>query len=235
MSVEWGGGGWLFGRLSCRLSPPLQDGTVLHGRRRGGPGLTHALPCGRGLVAARAPTAPRRYNGRWGVRPFRGRLPLCFGGGMPLCSRSTGRSGRQNAATRRNMRRGEWVTVQGPVKKQQPDGMSHGGGGGCRCVDDTDALAKERGCKPLPRGCARTFHVMCPPHPPSPSPPLPGAQQKPGHGAVEPAEDNPLGPPAQRPDPSMPPACQPHKTHALLQPAPGTSPCGCVTDSTGSL
>ena len=44
-------------------------------------------------------------------------------------SRSTGRSGRQNAATRRNMRR-ERVTVQGPVKKQQPDGMSHRGGGG---------------------------------------------------------------------------------------------------------
>ena len=45
-------------------------------------------------------------------------------------SKSTGRSGRQNAATRRNMRRGERVTVQGPVKKQQPDGMSHGGGAG---------------------------------------------------------------------------------------------------------
>ena len=45
-------------------------------------------------------------------------------------SRSTGRSGRQNAATRRNMRREERVTVQGPVKKQQRDGMSHRGGGG---------------------------------------------------------------------------------------------------------
>ena len=43
-------------------------------------------------------------------------------------SRSTGRSGRQNAATQRNMRRGDRVTVQGPVKEQQPDGMSHGGG-----------------------------------------------------------------------------------------------------------
>ena len=42
-------------------------------------------------------------------------------------SRSTGRSGRQNAATRRNMRRGERVTVRGLVKKQQPDGMSHTG------------------------------------------------------------------------------------------------------------
>ena len=42
-------------------------------------------------------------------------------------SRSTGRSGRQNAATRRNMRREERPTVQGPVKEQQPDGMSHRG------------------------------------------------------------------------------------------------------------
>ena len=42
-------------------------------------------------------------------------------------SRSTGHSGRQKAATRRNMRREERVTVQGPVTKQQPDGMSHRG------------------------------------------------------------------------------------------------------------
>ena len=45
-------------------------------------------------------------------------------------SGSTGRSGRQNAATRRNMRREDRVTVLGPAKEQQPDGMSHGGGGG---------------------------------------------------------------------------------------------------------
>ena len=45
-------------------------------------------------------------------------------------SKSSGRSGRQNAATRRNMRREERVTVQGPVKEQQSDGMSHRGGGG---------------------------------------------------------------------------------------------------------
>ena len=44
-------------------------------------------------------------------------------------SKSTGRSGRQNAATRRNMRREDRVTVQGPVKEQQPDGMSHRGRG----------------------------------------------------------------------------------------------------------
>ena len=42
-------------------------------------------------------------------------------------SKSTGRSGRQKAATRRNMRREERVTVQGPVKEQQPEGMSHRG------------------------------------------------------------------------------------------------------------
>ena len=43
-------------------------------------------------------------------------------------SRSTSRSGRQNAATRRNMRREKRVTVQFPVKKLQLDGMSHRGG-----------------------------------------------------------------------------------------------------------
>ena len=42
-------------------------------------------------------------------------------------SKTTGRSGRQQAATRCNMRREERVTVQGPVKEQQPDGMSHRG------------------------------------------------------------------------------------------------------------
>ena len=42
-------------------------------------------------------------------------------------SRNTDCSGRQNAATRHSMRREERVTVQGPVKKQQPDGMSHRG------------------------------------------------------------------------------------------------------------
>ena len=51
-------------------------------------------------------------------------------------SKSTGRSGRQNAATRRNMRREERVTVQGPVKEQQPDGMSHRGGAICHSVTD---------------------------------------------------------------------------------------------------
>ena len=57
-------------------------------------------------------------------------------------SRSTGRSGPQKAATRRNMRREERVTVQGPVKKQQPDGVKKttrrsvtqgGGGSSCHC------------------------------------------------------------------------------------------------------
>ena len=44
-------------------------------------------------------------------------------------SRSTGRSDGQNTATRRSTRRDERVTIQGLVKKQQPDGMSHRGGG----------------------------------------------------------------------------------------------------------
>ena len=45
-------------------------------------------------------------------------------------TRSTGRSGRRDAWTRRNTQRDEQVTVQGLVKKLQPDGLSHGGGGG---------------------------------------------------------------------------------------------------------
>ena len=43
-------------------------------------------------------------------------------------SRSTDRRGRQNATTQHSRRREERMTVQAPVKKQQPNGMSHGGG-----------------------------------------------------------------------------------------------------------
>ena len=53
------------------------------------------------------------------------------GGGGGGGGKITGCSGRQKAATRRNMRREERVTVQGPVKKQQPDGMSHRGAEFC--------------------------------------------------------------------------------------------------------
>ena len=62
-------------------------------------------------------------------------------------SRSTGRSGRQNAATRRKMRREERVTVQGPVKKQQPDALSHGGGGGLPFGPFGSFGPTERGCQ----------------------------------------------------------------------------------------
>ena len=59
-------------------------------------------------------------------------------------SKSTGRSGRQKVATRRNMRREERVTVQGPVKEQQPDGMSHRGSSGARGAPDAslDGIVK---------------------------------------------------------------------------------------------
>ena len=59
-------------------------------------------------------------------------------------SKSTGRSSRQNAATRRNMRRAEWVTVQGPVKKQQPDGMSHRGGSRVEALSQTSPHSFKR-------------------------------------------------------------------------------------------
>ena len=44
--------------------------------------------------------------------------------------RNTGCSVRQNTATQHSTRREERVTVQSPVKRQQPDGMSDRGGGG---------------------------------------------------------------------------------------------------------
>ena len=53
--------------------------------------------------------------------------------GEPRCCRSVslwGSHRKQKAATRRNMRREERGTVQGPRKGTATDGMSHGGGGG---------------------------------------------------------------------------------------------------------
>ena len=52
---------------------------------------------------------------------------------LPEFPTATGRSGRRKEATRRNMRREERVTVQGPVKKQQPNGMSHRGSSSDGC------------------------------------------------------------------------------------------------------
>ena len=42
-------------------------------------------------------------------------------------TRNTGHSHHQNAANRHRMQREKRVTVQGPVKKEQPNGMSHRG------------------------------------------------------------------------------------------------------------
>ena len=70
-------------------------------------------------TALTAPAICQQLRGEGGVRER--------GNGT---SKSTGRSSRQNAATCHNMRREERVTVQGPVKKQQPGGMPHVGAGG---------------------------------------------------------------------------------------------------------
>ena len=81
-----------------------------------------------------APLAPVNFGHKFSSGPLK--LSTTGGGGTPTTglrergndtSKSTGRSSRQKAATRRNMRREERVTVQGPVKEQQPDGMSHRG------------------------------------------------------------------------------------------------------------
>ena len=83
-------------------------------------------------------------------------------------SRSTGRSGRQNAATRRNMRSEERVTVQGPVKKQQPDGMSHGGGASVGLPKGISLCTFPHAPSPLthsPAAClAVGEHRQCVPH-----------------------------------------------------------------------
>ena len=70
---------------------------------------------------------------------------------------------RQNAATRRNMRREERVTVQGPVKKQQPDGMSHRGGVGPLFQTPPPPELAGLGIRAIPAFCER-------PPPPSVSP-----------------------------------------------------------------
>ena len=76
-------------------------------------------------------------------------------------SKSTGRSGRQKVATRRNMRREERVTVQGPVKEQQPDGMSHRGGV-LRSVISRNSAQFFRNCFSLVhRACSLVPCVPC--------------------------------------------------------------------------
>ena len=90
--------------------------------------------------------APVSHCGCWGperngtgLAPVSGRIPRGGTPQQPAQPRHTNhwapqtrkrhqQEHRPNAATRRNMRREDRVTVQGPVKKQQPDGMSHRGG-----------------------------------------------------------------------------------------------------------
>ena len=101
---------------STRFFPPPPPSRIAQGPRCS---LLHVLP----VDGIQYPPPP--------ISPGGGGLSGLGGGERGNdTSKSTGRSGRQNAATRRNMRREERATVQGPVKEQQPDGMSHGGGGG---------------------------------------------------------------------------------------------------------
>ena len=74
--------------------------------------------------------------------------------GKLACGGVGGEGSFEKAATRRNMRREERVTVQGPVKEQQPDGMSHGGGGGHSSPPKEGGGVWVRGSRdrPLPRG-----------------------------------------------------------------------------------
>ena len=47
------------------------------------------------------------------------------------------------------MQRDERVTVQGPVNEQQPDGMSHGGGGACVLLFGVTAQGRAGECSAL--------------------------------------------------------------------------------------
>ena len=96
----------------------------------------HSQGCSRGEEAAVRPKAEANFSPVNRIENlWAGSLEEEMGGGEgggggargSDTSRSTGRSGRQNAATRRNMRREERTTVEGPVTKQQPDGVSYRG------------------------------------------------------------------------------------------------------------
>ena len=58
------------------------------------------------------------------------------------------------------MRREEWVTVRGPVKKQQPDGMSHGGAGRGGWTPPQPPPPKDRPPPPLKKSPARWSHPL---------------------------------------------------------------------------
>ena len=85
-----------------------------------------------------APLTHKRHPPHQPHSPDTPTIGLCKHGNNT--SRSTGRSGPQNAATPHNMRGEERVTVQGPVKKQQPGEMSHRG------------LASRKACVQTPHG-----------------------------------------------------------------------------------
>ena len=123
-----------------------------------------------------------------------------LGGGAPAhTSKSTGRGGRQNAATRRNMRRDERVTVQGPRKGTPTrrtvtqgggrDALERGGGPGAVkneyfvpffshfCPSFLNRIPPQPSTIHIP--CAMPATSPCPPHFP-PFPPLfPSPSSKP--------------------------------------------------------
>ena len=137
------------------------------GDHPGAPGARQGPIRGGPVHGRGAPAARSRAGGvaECAASPLEWGKSKCQRGGSPTTglrergndtSKSTGRSGRQKAATRRNMRREERVTVQGPVKEQQPDGMSHGGGARSHVSNQptpsAGALLSGLSHTPFPRG-----------------------------------------------------------------------------------
>ena len=121
-----------------------------HGRRfEHDAALCRAVLRGGGGAPAATSTAPARATGP----PEHGHTT----------SRSTGRGGQQNTATRRNMRREDRVTVQGPVKKQHPTECHTGGGGREHRPERARCGAWPPACGPGPAD--RTAAVVCGPCP----------------------------------------------------------------------
>ena len=81
---------------------------------------------------------------------------------QPPVRQLLGTADAERTPAERITRREEGVTVQGPIKKQQPDGMSHKGGGGgqMRVVPQRRGPVRTVSCGPVRVRSAEDFIVL---------------------------------------------------------------------------